>query len=152
MHLFIDGARLDEFTSSSGCSAFLRFADLGKLSSCRQFMPIFATGVHHSKQKDLTSNETVSSDDYIIQMMSTMAPYLSNAGVPTSIVAAENMAKPIKLVVSTLLGDYPSMLRYTNSRSGRCPFCWYRRGFGGETCLKTKEQESIRYRRANEKV
>jgi len=25
------------------------------------------------------------------------------------------------------MGDYPEMLRYTNTRHGRCPFCFYRR-------------------------
>jgi len=74
--LFIDGARLDEFTCSSGESAFLKFLDAGDLQHCRQLIPIFATAVHHGKDKDASVYESANGDKYICSMMEAVLDYM----------------------------------------------------------------------------
>jgi len=46
----------------------------------------------------------------------------------------------LRACIYSVLGDYPTMIRLTNTRQQRCPWCWFKRGPGGETYLKTNVQ------------
>lgn len=150
--LFIDGARLDEFVCSSGESAFLKFLDAGELQHCRQLIPIFATAVHHGKDKDATAYENANEDEYICAMMEAILDFMKPEGVSVHTSESFFRAPELRACVHAILGDYPTMIRLTNTRQHRCPFCWFKRGEGGETSLKTSAQERERLKKCRDEV
>ena len=130
MILFIDGARLDEFTYSSGESSFTKFLDAGPLAQCRQFMPVYGTAVKHCKVEK-TAYDSQYDDDYIVHMMQEAVPFFDKDGVEvmTAVILAdgERVQKTVRVKFTILTGDYPMLCRYTNTRNQHCPFCLYLR-------------------------
>lgn len=164
MTAFVDGARLDEFTMSSGVSCFFKFPGLGRLSSCRQMMIISKTAVKYGKNKDCQRNVSTSTEDYMNVLLADIAPFIrkfdsADTSPPFHMTACyHGNIIDIGVELRALLGDYPQQARYVNTRNMYCPFCWYQpfkggaRGFGGENSLKEFSQEKKRLLMAWEQV
>jgi len=149
----MDGARLDEFVFSSGTSTFCKFMDAGALRHCRQMIPVFATAVHQGSMKGETRYESANNDEYMVKMMQDLLPLMRQDGVMSQLSTTQhNSVTMVKIIAHSILGDYPGMCRYVNTRGGRCPFCWYKRGPFGEQSLKTSLQERERLKRCKDDV
>lgn len=136
---FIDGARLDEFTCDSGTSLFMKFKvpdelsdddrkKCRKLSHMHQFLPIIAVAVKYGKSSsDQRIELTTPEQDYMYQLLKQLAE-MSRRDQPTHIKSCLSnllFASDVFFNLYALMGDYPSMTRFANCRSGHCPFCVY---------------------------
>jgi len=153
----MDGARLDEFVFSSGTSTFCKFLDAGALRHCRQLVPVFSTAVHQGSIKGETRYDAAHNDDYMVKMMDAVIPLLKLQGIASTLTSSmsqchTNGVSLVRLKAYAILGDYPGMCRYVNTRGGKCPFCWFGRGAFGEQSLKTATQERERLIRCKEQV
>ena len=129
----------------------LKFYDLDcTLLHCRQLIPVFGTAVHYSKPATASSYMNMNNDDYVVRIMEQSKPFFVNKGVShlfsSAMVRGSGRKCNGALHIHALIGDYPSMLRDTNTRQGRCVFCWYKRGVGGEQRKKVGSEEVQRHR------
>lgn len=132
----IDGARLDEFSCDSGTSGFIKFATpqncdddtarrCATLCHSRELVPIFGVAVQYGKQSKNTKKAldlTNPSADYMYELLSRLA--LISDDQEISYCTADYSCRKLHINIHAMMGDYPSLTRYVNTRHGRCPFCW----------------------------
>jgi len=137
---FIDGARLDEFTCDSGTSCFLQFTlpesasedvkeRCKKVANIRPMLPLVAVAVKYGKGSLIGNIDEGLLDpdhDYMYKLLEHFLGVAQEGGLDVNSVMANHLFRvKVTTKLRALMGDYPSMIRYVNGRTGRCPFCSY---------------------------
>lgn len=133
----VDGARLDEFSCDSGTSGFIKFATpqdcdedtarrCAALCHSREMVPIFGVAVQYGKQSKDTKKAldlTNPTADYMYELLRRLTLLCSEQQIPYC--TPDFLYRKVHIRICAMMGDYPSLTRYVNTRHGRCPFCWY---------------------------